>query len=129
MRRVSDAMHAPPVVVHSSTTVQAASARMLDGHAHAAVVVDDDTVDGLVTAEQVAVALGEGYDAGDTLIGVIADRNPTLLDPDEALAEAHQIMRAAGRRFAVVVGPKRKPLGLLEDPEAAAGLDFAVPVV
>jgi predicted transcriptional regulator len=119
MRRVADAMDAPRVVVQPSTTVQATSAGMLDGRVHAAVVVDGGSVCGLITAERVSAALAEGYDV-DTMIGLIADRNPTLLDPDEALAEAHQIMRAKEQRFAVVVDSKRHALGLLEDPEAAS---------
>jgi predicted transcriptional regulator len=119
MRRVADAMDAPRVVVQPSTTVQATSAGMLDGRVHAAVVVDDGGVCGLITAERLSAALAEGYDV-DTAIGQIADRKPMLLDPDEALAEAHQIMRAEGQRFAVVVDSKRHALGLLEDPEAAS---------
>jgi hypothetical protein len=49
---------------------------------------------------------------------VIADRNPTMFRAAEALAEAHQQMRAEGSPIAAVVGPKREPLGLLEDSEA-----------
>ena len=118
MRRVADAMHTPSVVVEPSTTVQEASARMLDAHVHAAVVVDDGAVCGLATAARVSTALSEGYDASETPVGAIAEAEPTLVAPDDALAEAHQLMRSAGRTFAAVVGSKREPLGLLEDPEA-----------
>ena len=118
MRRVADVMQQPPVVVELSATVQEASAKMLDARAHAAVVVEDGAVCGLATAEQVSAALAQGYDATETLIGVIAERNPPTFDPEDALAEAHQLMRSQGRTVAAVVGPKREPLGLLEDPEA-----------
>jgi CBS domain-containing protein len=122
MRRVADAMR-PPVIVEPSTTVQQASSRMLDEHAHAAVVVEDGKVCGLATAEQIAAALAEGYDAAETLIGVIAERNPPVATPDEPLAEAHQRMRAEQHPRIPVVGPRREPLGVLEDAEAGDGSD------
>jgi len=120
MRLVADAMRRPPVVVEPSTTVQETSARMLDAGMHAAVVVDDGAVCGLVTVERISAALSKGYDASETLSGVIADRRPPMIAPDEPLADAHQLMRSVGHPLAPVVGPKREPLGLLEDPEAGS---------
>jgi CBS domain-containing protein len=118
MRRVADVMLEPAVGVEPSTTVQETSARMVDAGVHAALVVAGGAVCGLATAEQIAAALAEGYDAGDTPIGVVAEREPAMFGPDEALVDAHQRMRSEGRPLAAVVGAKRQPLGLLEDPEA-----------
>jgi predicted transcriptional regulator len=117
-RRVADAMREPAVVVQPSTTIQETSARLLDAGVHTAVVLDGGVVCGLATAAQISAALSAGYDASQTTIGVIADRNPTMFRAEEALAEAHQQMRAEGSPIAAVVGPKREPLGLLEDSEA-----------
>lgn len=118
MRHVADAMD-PPVIVQSASTLQQASAQMLDGHAHAAVIVEGGRVCGLATAERIAAALAQGYDAAETPIGEIAERDPPLARPDEPLLEAHQRMRAEGHRRVPVVGPDREPLGVLEDSEAS----------
>lgn len=118
MRTVAQDMSAPPVVVEPATTLQAASAHMLDAGAHAAVIVERGRVCGLATARDVSRALEDGYDPTETLIGVIAERNPPVAHADEPLAEAHQRMRAEQRRVLPVVGAKREPVGVLEDPEA-----------
>jgi CBS domain-containing protein len=118
MRRVHDAMLTPPVVVDPSTTVQEAAARMLDARAEVAVIVDGGRVWGLATAEHVAGALAEGYDASETLIGKIALRDPPLAREDEPLVDAHQRMRAEGCPVVPVVGAGRAPVGVLVDHEA-----------
>ena len=94
MRTVADAMAAPPMIVEPAPTIQDTSAAMLDARAHAAVVVDDGRACGIATAEDVSRALAYGYDAVETLVGVIAERDPPLARPDEPLAEVHQRMRA-----------------------------------
>jgi predicted transcriptional regulator len=117
MRRVADAMHEPPVVVEPSTTVQEASAGMLDAGLHAAIVVKAGAVYGLLSAEQVSDALAQGYDASATPVDAIAEQNPMTVGPEDALADAHLLMRSAGRPLAAVVGAKYQPLGVLVDPE------------
>jgi CBS domain-containing protein len=107
-----------PVIVAPSATLQAASASMLDGGMHAALVVEDGRVCGLATAADVSRALEQGYDPTETPVALIAERDPPLALVDEPLAEVHQRMRAVQRRVVPVVGPKREPVGLLEDPEA-----------
>lgn len=118
MRTVAHDMSAPPVIVEPATTLQAASASMLDAGEHAALIVERGRVCGLVTARDVSRALEGGYDPTETLIGVIAERNPPVVRADEPLAEAHERMRAQQRRVMAVVGAKREPVGVLEDPEA-----------
>jgi predicted transcriptional regulator len=114
MRLVADAMRSPPVTVGPATTVQQASATMLDAQVQAAVVVADGRVSGMVTAERLSEALAQGYDPTDTLVSVVAEREPPLVNADEPLAEAHQRMRAADRTIAVVTAGGR-PVGMLED--------------
>lgn len=118
MRRVAEAMD-PPVIVAPGSTLQEASAQMLDAHAHAAVIVDGGRVCGLATAERIAAALSEGYDAAETAIGIIAEPDPPTAHPDEPLLEAHARMRSEGHRRVAVVGRDHEPLGVLEDSEAA----------
>lgn len=114
MRRVADAMRAPAVVVEPATTLQETSARMLDAAMQVAVVVDGGRVCGMVTADRVAEALGQGYDPTETLVGAIAESDPPLVQADEALAEAHALMQAAGRTRVPVVTADRRPAGILE---------------
>jgi CBS domain-containing protein len=118
MRTVADET-IEPVVVAPSATVQDASAAMLDQHGDAAIVLDESGICGLVTAGGVADALAAGYDVARTPVIAIADRDVLVVEADETLAEAHLQMRAAGQRLAVVVGERRRPIGLLSDPEAA----------
>jgi len=118
MRRVSDAMIAPPVVVDPATTVQEAAGRMLDARAEVAVLVEAGRVCGLATAEHVADALAAGRDASETPIGAIAVRDPPVVRADEPLVDAHQRMRAEGCPVVPVVGARHEPVGVLVDHEA-----------
>jgi predicted transcriptional regulator len=115
MRRVADAMQAPVVAVESATTIQVASARMLEARTQAAVLVDGGRVCGMVTAERLAEALGQGYDAAATRVGVIAERDPLLVEAGDALVDAHERMRSAGRTLVPVVTRDRRPVGMLAD--------------
>jgi len=118
VRTVADAM-TKPVIVEPSTTIQDASARLLDGRSAAVIVVERGKVCGLVSAADVARALAEGLDPTNTPVRAIAGTDPPRARSDEALAEVHQRMRAAQRPLAVVIGRGGRPLGLLADHEAA----------
>lgn len=109
-----------PVLVEPVSTIQEASVAMLDGRVDAAILAQGGEVHGVVRAADVARALAEGLDVVRTPVETIADGEPPVARPDEALAEVHLRMRAAQRRFAVVVGPHGEPLGLLADDEAAS---------
>jgi CBS domain-containing protein len=115
MRTVVDAMRAPVVVLEPAMTVQAASARMLDAGVHAAVLVDEGRLAGLVTAETLSDALAQGHDPTETPVGEVAERDPPVVAADELVSEAHLRMRAAGRTFVPVVTSDRRPVGILED--------------
>jgi CBS domain-containing protein len=114
MRTVSSAMISVPIL-DVSTTIQDASAAMLDDHVEAAVVVEATKLRGLLTAGDVARALAEGRDAGSTPIAIVASPDPALVELREPLAEAHGRMRAADRSLAVVIGDDGRPVGLLAD--------------
>jgi CBS domain-containing protein len=107
------------VLVEPSTTIQQASAAMLDRHVEAAIVVDGTDVRGLISADDVVRALAEGRDATSTPVQAITPPDPPLVDIDEPLAEVHQRMRAARRPLVVVIGHDGEALGVLADHEAA----------
>src|SRR5215207_6567955 len=119
MRTVADEMM-EPVFVEVSTTIQDASATMLDGRSGAAIVVEHGKLRGLVSAADVARALADGLDPTATPVAAILGTAPARARGDEALAEVHQRMRAEQRPLAVVVGRDGRPLGLLADHEAAS---------
>jgi CBS domain-containing protein len=112
MRTVAEALTGS-VVVESSMTLQEASARMLDAEADAAIVMDADTLAGLLTAEDVARALAEDLDATQTPTGMVADRDPPVVNADEPLIDVHQRLLAEQRELAVAVGADGEPLGLV----------------
>lgn len=118
MRTVADEM-LEPVFVEASTTIQDASAAMLDGGSGAAIVVENGELRGLISAADVAQALADDLDPTSTSVGSIAGSDPPRARSDEALADVHQRMRAQQRPLAVVVGRDGRPLGLLADHEAA----------
>ena len=118
MRTVADEM-LEPVFVEASTTIQDASATMLDGRSGAAIVVENGDLRGLVSAADVAQALADGLDPTSTPVRAILGAAPLRARDDEALAEVHQRMRAEQRPMAVVVGRDGRPVGLLSDHEAA----------
>jgi CBS domain-containing protein len=118
MRPVADAMTSVPIL-EASTTIQDASAAMLDDHVEAAVIVDGARLRGLVTASDVATALAEGRDAGSTPVASVCSCDPALVERDEPLAEARHGMRAADHALGVVIGDEGRPVGLLADDAAA----------
>jgi CBS domain-containing protein len=117
MRTVANAMITVPIV-DASTTIQDASAAMLDDHVEAAIVVDVPRLRGLVTAPDVAGGLSQ-RDVGSTLVAEIASWDPVIVGEQDALAEARERMRAADVALAVVVGDDDRPVGLLPDDERA----------
>ncbi len=115
MRTVAEVMRAPAVILEPATTVQEASARMLDAAVHAAVVADSGKVCGLLTAERLSAALAQGYDPAETLVGVVAESDPPLVAADELVSEAHLRMRAMGRTHVPAIADDGTPVGILED--------------
>jgi CBS domain-containing protein len=107
------------VLVGPSTTIQQASAAMLDRHVEAAIVVDGRNVRGLISAGDVVRALAEGRDATSTPVQAITQPDPPVVDIDEPLAEVHQRMRATQHPLVVVVGHDGQAMGVLADHEAA----------
>jgi CBS domain-containing protein len=102
------------VFIEGRSTVQEASAAMLDARTEAAVVLAADGPAGLLTAEHIARALAEGRDATRTAVIAIADREPLLARVDEPLVDAHQRMRGEQRDLALAVDSNGLPVGLVE---------------
>jgi CBS domain-containing protein len=91
---------------------------MLDADAQAAVIVDAGRARGVLTADDVARALAEGHDPRATAVATVAEHAPPVVREQDALAEAHRLMRVSHHRVVAVVGPHGEPVGLLVDREA-----------
>jgi CBS domain-containing protein len=117
MRTVAEAMDAP-VTITPATSLQDAAAAMLDADAQAAVIVDAGRARGVLTAEDVARALADGHDPSRTAVASVAEPEPPVVRAQDALAEAHRLMRVSQHRAVAVVGRRGEPVGLLVDPEA-----------
>lgn len=113
IRTVADAL-GESVFVAAESTLQQASALMLDAGTEAAVVILDGGSAGLLTADDIARALAEGHDTTRTAVAAIAEREPLLARVDEPLLDAHRRMRDAQQELAVVVDGDGEPLGLVE---------------
>jgi CBS domain-containing protein len=101
-------------VLDASTTIQDASAAMLDKHVETAIVIDGRKLRGLVTARDIADGLGD-RDVGSSLVLDIAHPDPLVVDHQDVLAEAHEEMRAADAVLAVVTDDDGRPVGVLGD--------------
>jgi len=107
------------VLVGQATTVQQASAAMLDRHVAAAIVVGGRGGVGLLSAEDVTRALAEGRDATSTPVEAVASSDPLVVRLDEPLVDVHQRMRASRCSLAVVVDADGRARGVLEDHEVS----------
>ena len=87
--RTADQAKSEGVLVGPTTTIQEASAAMLDRHAEAVIVVEGTTVRGLVAAADVVRALAEGRDATSTPVAAVARADAPLVRASEPLAR-HQ---------------------------------------
>lgn len=111
MRAVATAMTSVPTL-DGSTTIQDASAAMLDEHVEAVIVVQGGGLHGLVTAGDVAGALAD-RDVASTPVADIAHGDPLVVAQHEPLAQARDRMRIAGVALAVVIDDDRRPVGVL----------------
>jgi CBS domain-containing protein len=112
LRTVEKEMRSP-LIVEATATLQQAASRMLDAATDVAIVVDQGRVAGLLTAGDVARALGEARDAQRTAVGAVADRAPVLARAGEPVIEVHERLRAGRRELAVAVDAAGRPLGLI----------------
>jgi CBS domain-containing protein len=102
------------VFIEGASTLQQASALMLEANTEVAIVLAQPGHAALLTAEDVARALAEGHDTARTSVIVVADPKPLLTRADELLVNAHERMRDEQRDLAIAVDADGRPLGLVE---------------
>jgi CBS domain-containing protein len=104
--------------VEKDATLQEASAVMLDAGLQAAVVVNEGTPVGLLSAETIAAAMAAGLDVTAGRAEAAADQRIVIVRADDSLLDAHERMRRAGQESAAVVGEDGRLVGLLTDDAA-----------
>jgi CBS domain-containing protein len=124
----------PTCLAKEATLLEAARA-MRDGGIGDVIVLDGETVSGILTDRDIVVrAVAEGRDPARTRISEVCSRELTTLSPGDTTESAVRIMREkAIRRIPVV--EKGKPVGIVSigdlaverDPESVLGAISAAP--
>ena len=112
-RPVADVMSKDLVTVGSRTTIADVARLMRDHDIGPVVVVDDESVFGIVTDRDISVrAVADGNDPDTTSVGDVASTSVTTLSPDDTLEDAADVMRENAVRR-VVVAERGRPIGIL----------------
>lgn len=112
-RPAADVMSTDLVTVRSKTTIADVARLMRDHDIGPVVVVDGESVFGIVTDRDITVrAVADGQDPESTPVGDVATTSVTTIKPDDTLEDAAEAMRAQSVRR-VVVAEGGRPLGIL----------------
>lgn len=112
-RSVTEVMSEDLVTVTSKTTIAEVARLMRDNAIGPVVVVDGESVFGIVTDRDITVrAVAEGADPNTTPVTDVASTSVSTLAPGDTLDDAADAMRAdAVRRL--VVADRGRPIGIL----------------
>ena len=125
-RPVADVMSTDLVTVGSKTTIADVARLMRDNDIGPVVVVDGESVFGIVTDRDITVrAVADGQDPEATPVGVVATTPVTTIGPEDTLEDAAEAMRAQSVRR-LVVAERGRPLGILSLGDLAQTDDAAV---
>lgn len=124
-RPVAEVMSTDLVTVHPEASIADVARLMRDHDIGPVVVVDDESVFGIVTDRDIVVrAVADGQDADATPVGDVASASVTTIGPDDTLEDAAEAMRSQAVRR-VVVAERGHPLGILSLGDLAQAEDAA----
>ena len=124
-RSVADVMSTDLVTAHPKATIADVARLMRDHDIGPVVVVDDESVFGIVTDRDIIVrAVAGGHDPEATPVGDVASTSVTTIGPDDTLEDAAEVMRSRAVRR-VVVAERGRPLGILSLGDLAQTEDAA----
>ncbi len=108
-----EVMTSNPATLATSAMVRDAARAMAEKDIGNVIVMQDDTVYGILTDRDITVrAVAEGRDPDTTSVGDICTMNPETLGPDDSVDEAVRLMRErAVRRIPVV--ENGRPVGVV----------------
>jgi len=110
---VNDVMTGDPRCVAKDATLQDAAQQMRDADIGAILIVDGDSVAGIVTDRDIAIrGVAEGKDPGSTPVSDVGTSDVVTLSPDQSVEEALSLMQQHDvRRLPVVADGK--PAGIV----------------
>lgn len=122
-QKLRDVMTDSPRTLDVGATVQEAARAMLDDDIGNVIVVDGDTVCGIVTDRDIAIrAVAKSKDPAKTRIGDICSTDLTTLSPDDSEEDAVRLMREKALRRLPVV-ENGKAVGIVSIGDLALDLD------
>lgn len=124
-RTVSDVMTQKPVALQAGTSLVEAARAMRDHDVGNVLVLEDDTVRGIVTDRDITVrAVAEGRDPKGSVLAEICSERMVTLAPDDTIERAVSLMRdRAVRRLPVV--ESGRPVGIVSLGDLAVEQDPA----
>jgi len=125
---VRDVMTASPITVRVDETLAAAAKQMRDGDVGAVIVVEGETVRGLITDRDVTVrGVAEDLDPRTTPVGALVTHDLVAVSPDDDVDTAVELMRThAVRRLPVMEGAQVVGMVSLGDLAVARDSDSAL---
>jgi CBS domain-containing protein len=120
---IREVMTEDVVVMPTTATVNDAGREMRERDIGNVVVVEGDSVVGILTDRDIVVrAVAEDRAPSETRIGVIASRDPETLSPEDTIEDAIRTMRdKAIRRLPVV--EQGRPIGIVSIGDLAVARD------
>jgi len=111
--RIEEVMTREPRTVTTSEPLTDAARAMRDADIGDLIVLDGQTVAGIVTDRDIVVrGIAEGRDPRSTRVGEVCTSDPTTLEPGQGIDEAIETMRRLDvRRLPVVEGGR--PVGIV----------------
>ena len=82
----------PPVTAEPAEPIRAAAARMKDGAAGAAAVLDGDRLAGILTERDLLRAIADGLDPFATRVAEVMTPEPVTIEPRVPISEAGSLM-------------------------------------
>src|SRR5437867_13043738 len=103
MATVGEIMSKDLITVDPGATVAEAATVMGEHHAGSALVMDGESLEGILTERDIVRALGEHFDAAGHPVSHWMTRNPVSIDPGASVQEALDRMLGGGFRHPPVL--------------------------
>jgi CBS domain-containing protein len=119
-KKISDAMTSNPCAIDADKPVAYAAKMMKDEDVGFAPIVEGDRLVGALTDRDIAVkVVAEGKDPQTTLVREVASTDVLMVEPDQDLDEALQLMASHQVRRLPVVEQGRKLVGVVAQADVA----------
>ena len=120
---IRDFMTPDPITVSCNDTVVDAARKMRDADVGPVIVMDGDTIQGILTDRDIVVrGLADGQDVTTLKVSAIASLDVETLSPDDDTNRAIELMRTKAVRRIPVVEDGR-PVGIVSIGDLAIDLD------